>query len=141
MRVAIIWSALTAAAVYSFGAHLPLIATYVLVFAAGVFLVSAQTMVYAAVAHVYPTASRATAIGRTTGIGRFGAVFGPRMGGQLLRQPELGFRHLCRGRAGGHRDAAGVEAGPGAHRAAGAGEGRRRCEPAGRRRRRLSVDY
>jgi AAHS family benzoate transporter-like MFS transporter len=84
VRVATIWFALTAASVYSLGAHLPLAATYVLVFAAGVFLFSAQTMVYAAVAHVYPTSSRATAIGWTTGIGRFGAVFGPWMGGQLF---------------------------------------------------------
>jgi AAHS family benzoate transporter-like MFS transporter len=91
VRVAIIWFALTAAAVYSLGAHLPLIATYVLVFAAGVFLFSAQTMVYAAVAHVYPTASRATAIGWTTGIGRFGAVFGPWMGGQLFAAGNQGW--------------------------------------------------
>ncbi|GAA3667697.1 aromatic acid/H+ symport family MFS transporter [Arthrobacter ginkgonis] len=91
VRVATIWFALTAASVYSLGAHLPLAATYVLVFAAGVFLFSAQTMVYAAVAHVYPTSSRATAIGWTTGIGRFGAVFGPWMGGQLFATGNQGW--------------------------------------------------
>jgi AAHS family benzoate transporter-like MFS transporter len=91
VRVATIWFALTAASVYSLGAHLPLPATYVLVFAAGVFLFSAQTMVYAAVAHVYPTSSRATAIGWTTGIGRFGAVFGPWMGGQLFATGHQGW--------------------------------------------------
>lgn len=83
--------ALTAAAVYSLGTHLPLVATYVLVFTARVFLFSAQTVVYAAVAHVYPTASRATAIGWTTGIGRFGAVFGPWMGGQLFAAGNQGW--------------------------------------------------
>lgn len=91
VRVATIWFAFTAASVYSLGAHLPLPATYVLVFAAGVFLFSAQTMVYAAVAHVYPTSSRATAIGWTTGIGRFGAVFGPWMGGQLFAAGNQGW--------------------------------------------------
>jgi AAHS family benzoate transporter-like MFS transporter len=91
VRVATIWFALTAASVYSLGAHLPLAATYVLVFAAGVFLFSAQTMVYAAVAHVYPTSGRATAIGWTTGIGRFGAVFGPWMGGQLFAAGNQGW--------------------------------------------------
>jgi len=91
VRVATIWFALTAASVYSLGAHLPLAATYILVFAAGVFLFSAQTMVYAAVAHVYPTSSRATAIGWTTGIGRFGAVFGPWMGGQLFATGNQGW--------------------------------------------------
>jgi AAHS family benzoate transporter-like MFS transporter len=48
-------------------------------------------MVYAAVAHVYPTSSRATAIGWTTGIGRFGAVFGPWMGGQLFATGNQGW--------------------------------------------------
>ncbi|MCP2046576.1 UNVERIFIED_ORG: MFS family permease [Paenarthrobacter nicotinovorans] len=91
VRVATIWFALTAASVYSLGAHLALAATYVLVFAAGIFLFSAQTMVYAAVAHVYPTSSRATAIGWTTGIGRFGAVFGPWMGGQLFATGNQGW--------------------------------------------------
>jgi AAHS family benzoate transporter-like MFS transporter len=91
VRVATIWFALTAATVYSLGAHLPLAATYLLVFAAGVFLFSAQTMVYAAVADVYPTSSRATAIGWTTGIGRFGAVFGPWMGGQLFAGGNQGW--------------------------------------------------
>jgi AAHS family benzoate transporter-like MFS transporter len=91
VRVATIWFALTAATVYSLGVHLPLPATYILVFAAGVFLFSAQTMVYAAVAHVYPTSSRATAIGWTTGMGRFGAVFGPWMGGQLFAAGNQGW--------------------------------------------------
>ncbi|MBP1136587.1 AAHS family benzoate transporter-like MFS transporter [Arthrobacter sp. PvP023] len=91
VRIAAIWFALTAASVYSLGVHLPLAATYALVFAAGVFLFSAQTMVYAAAAHVYPTSSRATAIGWTTGIGRFGAVFGPWMGGQLFAAGNQGW--------------------------------------------------
>lgn len=84
VRVAVAWFALTAAGVYLLGAQLPMLATYLLVFAAGVFLFSGQTMVYAAVAHVFPSASRATAIGWTAGMGRFGAVFGPWMGGALF---------------------------------------------------------
>lgn len=84
VRVSMVWFALTAVGVYLLGAQLPMIVTYLLVFAAGVFLFSGQTMVYAAVAHVFPPASRATAIGWTSGMGRFGAVFGPWMGGALF---------------------------------------------------------
>ena len=84
VKVSLAWFLITAAAIFLLGFKTSLLLTYVLVFVAGVFLFSAQTMVYAAVAHVYPTETRATAIGWTTGMGRFGAVFGPWMGGQLF---------------------------------------------------------
>jgi MFS transporter, AAHS family, benzoate transport protein len=84
VRVATLWFLVTALGTFLLGCKAPLPLTYVLVFLVGAFLFSAQTMVYAAVAHVFPAQSRATAIGWTTGMGRFGAVFGPGMGGWLF---------------------------------------------------------
>ncbi|WP_129661570.1 MFS transporter [Rothia uropygialis] len=84
VRVSMIWFALTAIAIFCLGIDAPIALTYGIVFSAGFFLFSAQTMVYAAVAHVFPTESRGSAIGWTTGMGRFGAIFGPWMGGQLF---------------------------------------------------------
>jgi MFS transporter, AAHS family, benzoate transport protein len=83
-RIAAIWFALTAAGVYLLGIPMPLALTYVVIFLTGVWLFSAQTMVYAAVAGRTATANRATAVGWTSGIGRFGAVVGPWLGGQLV---------------------------------------------------------
>ncbi|MBB4750292.1 MFS transporter [Actinoplanes lobatus] len=89
--VAAAWFALTAVGVYLLGVHMPLAVTFVVVFLAGVFLFSAQTMVYAAVTSRYDTASRATAVGSAAGIGRFGAVLGPWLGGQLMAAGNQGW--------------------------------------------------
>ncbi|MBB3095178.1 AAHS family benzoate transporter-like MFS transporter [Actinoplanes campanulatus] len=89
--VAAAWFALTAVGVHLLGVHMPLAVTYAVVFLAGVFLFSAQTMVYAAVTSRYDTASRATAVGSAAGIGRFGAVLGPWMGGQLMAAGNQGW--------------------------------------------------
>ncbi|BCY12947.1 aromatic acid/H+ symport family MFS transporter [Actinoplanes sp. L3-i22] len=89
--VAAVWFALTAVGVYLLGVHTPLAVTYAVVFLAGVFLFSAQTMVYAAVTARYGDASRATAVGSAAGIGRFGAVFGPWLGGQLVAAGNQGW--------------------------------------------------
>jgi AAHS family benzoate transporter-like MFS transporter len=63
------------------------------VFLTGVFLNSAQTMICATVSIRSRPENRATAVGRTSGMGRFGAVFGPWPGGQLLaaNQGDWGF--------------------------------------------------
>ncbi|MFF6977769.1 hypothetical protein ACFZAV_08485 [Streptomyces sp. NPDC008343] len=53
-------------------------------FLTGVFLNSAQTMIYATVSIRSRPENRATAVGWTSGMGRFGAVFGSWLGGQLL---------------------------------------------------------
>lgn len=82
--VSALWFAATALGVYALGVHMALALTYVIVFFTGLFLFSAQTMVYAAAASAFPADSRATAVGWVSGMGRFGAVFGPWMGGQLL---------------------------------------------------------
>ncbi|MBB2944462.1 MFS family permease [Actinoplanes lutulentus] len=91
VRVAAVWFALTAVGVYLLGVRTPLAVTYLIVFLAGVFLFSAQTMVYATVTARYSTANRATAVGSTAGIGRFGAVFGPWLGGQLVASNNQGW--------------------------------------------------
>ncbi|MFI8945973.1 MFS transporter [Streptomyces sp. NPDC053750] len=83
-RISAIWFALTAGGVFLLSVHMPLAVTFVVVFLTGVFLNSAQTMIYATVSIGSAPANRATAVGWTSGMGRFGAVFGPWLGGQLL---------------------------------------------------------
>ncbi|MFI5572251.1 MFS transporter [Streptomyces sp. NPDC051740] len=83
-RISAIWFALTACGVFLLSVHMPLTLTFVVVFLTGVFLNSAQTMIYATVSIGSAPANRATAVGWTSGMGRFGAVFGPWLGGQLL---------------------------------------------------------
>ncbi|MFJ2735264.1 MFS transporter [Streptomyces sp. NPDC087317] len=83
-RISAIWFALTAAGVFLLSVHMPLALTFTVVFLTGVFLNSAQTMIYATVSLRSSPGNRATAVGWTSGMGRFGAVFGPWLGGQLL---------------------------------------------------------
>lgn len=83
-RVSAIWFALTAAGVFLLSVHMPMAVTTLVVFLTGVFLNSAQTMIYATVSIRSTPDNRATAVGWTSGMGRFGAVFGPWLGGQLL---------------------------------------------------------
>ncbi|MGV9455571.1 MFS transporter [Streptomyces sp. NPDC003635] len=83
-RISAIWFALTAAGVFLLSVHMPLAVTMTVVFLTGVFLNSAQTMIYATVSIRSNPGNRATAVGWTSGMGRFGAVFGPWLGGQLL---------------------------------------------------------
>ncbi|GHB34969.1 MFS transporter [Streptomyces umbrinus] len=83
-RISSIWFALTAAGVFLLSVHMPLAVTFTVVFFTGVFLNSAQTMIYATVSIRSTPDNRATAVGWTSGMGRFGAVFGPWLGGQLL---------------------------------------------------------
>ncbi|WP_185842437.1 hypothetical protein [Streptomyces sp. WAC 06725] len=86
VRVSAVWFLLTAAGAL-LGARLPLGLTYAVVAVTGVWLFSAQVMVYAAADRVYPPA------GRATGIGRTGAVAGPWLGGTLAASGDdrLGF--------------------------------------------------
>lgn len=91
--VAILWFALTAAGVGLLAIRMPLPLTYVVVFLTGGWLFSAQTLIYSSVGAHYPAGVRATALGWVSGIGRFGAVFGPWLGGVLVasRLSGLGF--------------------------------------------------
>lgn len=83
-RIAAIWFALTAAGVFLLSVHMATTVTMIVVFLTGVFLNSAQTMIYATVSIRSDPDNRATAVGWTSGMGRFGAVFGPWLGGRLL---------------------------------------------------------
>jgi MFS family permease len=64
--------------------RLPGIGVYVSVLLAGMFVFSAQVLVYAYISHLYPAAARATAVGAASGFGRLGAISGPLIGGWLL---------------------------------------------------------
>ncbi|MFJ8047393.1 MFS transporter [Streptomyces luteogriseus] len=83
VRVSAIWFVLTAAGALLLRAHLPLGVTYAVVALTGVWLFSAQVMVYAATASVYRDSERAAGLGWVTGVGRTGAVVGPWLIGAL----------------------------------------------------------
>ncbi|MBO1337169.1 MFS transporter [Streptomyces sp. VRA16 Mangrove soil] len=83
-RVSAAWFVLTAAGSLLLAFHLPLLATYAVVSLTGVWLFSAQVMVYATAGRAYPPGQRAAGLGWTTGIGRFGAVVGPALGGAVV---------------------------------------------------------
>ncbi|MEU0970939.1 MFS transporter, partial [Streptomyces sp. NPDC005917] len=93
-RISAIWFALTAVGVYLLSIHMATGVTMVVVFLTGVFLNSAQTMIYATVSIRSTPDSRATAVGWTSGMGRFGAVFGP----WLAHFCADGTRYSCRTR-------------------------------------------
>ncbi|MHA6802261.1 MFS transporter [Salinifilum ghardaiensis] len=57
---------------------------HVAVFVTGVFVFSAQVLIFAYVAQFYPDRLRGTALGFTSGIGRFGAITGPFVTGALV---------------------------------------------------------
>jgi MFS family permease len=57
---------------------------YAAVLLAGIFVFSAQVLVYAFVGHLYPTEIRGTALGMAAGVGRVGAIVGPFLGGALV---------------------------------------------------------
>jgi MFS transporter, AAHS family, benzoate transport protein len=60
------------------------VVVYGAVFLAGVFVFSAQVLVYALVGHLYPADVRGTALGMAAGVGRVGAIVGPWVGGALV---------------------------------------------------------
>jgi MFS transporter, AAHS family, benzoate transport protein len=55
-----------------------------LVFVTGIFVFSAQVLIYAYVTQAYPADVRATALGLTASVGRLGAIFGPTLTGLLI---------------------------------------------------------
>ncbi|MGW1525012.1 MFS transporter [Streptomyces sp. NPDC002159] len=54
------------------------------VFLTGVFVFSAQVLVYAYVTNFYPASVRSTALGSASGIGRIGSIVGPSITGALV---------------------------------------------------------
>jgi MFS transporter, AAHS family, benzoate transport protein len=57
---------------------------YAAVLLTGIFVFSAQVLVYAFVSHLYPSEIRGTALGVAAGVGRVGAIVGPTLGGALV---------------------------------------------------------
>ena len=83
-RSAIGWFAIAALFLALLSIKLPGFGVYISVLLTGMFVFSAQVLVYAYVAHVYPAAARGTALGAAAGIGRLGAITGPLITGVLL---------------------------------------------------------
>jgi benzoate transport len=80
----VVWFALAAVFLFLLSVRMPLPVTYLAVTAAGVWVFSAQVLLYAYVSRHYPTSGRGTALGWAAGIGRVGAICGPLLGGYLL---------------------------------------------------------
>lgn len=57
---------------------------YAAVLLTGIFVFSAQVLVYAFVGHLYPPRIRGTALGMAAGVGRVGAIVGPSIGGAMV---------------------------------------------------------
>jgi MFS family permease len=83
-RSTIAWFVAAALFLALLSVKLPGVGIYVSVLLAGVFVFSAQVLVYAYVGHVYPASARGTAMGAASGVGRAGAISGPLIGGWLL---------------------------------------------------------
>jgi benzoate transport len=83
-RAAIGWFTVAALFLALLSIKLPGFGVYLSVLLTGMFVFSAQVLVYAYVAHVYPAAARGTALGGAAGIGRLGAITGPLITGVLL---------------------------------------------------------
>ena len=80
----IVWFAGAALALAALSIKLPGATVYITVTLAGIFVFSAQVLVYAYISRVYPVTSRGTALGAASAVGRFGAISGPTLGGALL---------------------------------------------------------
>lgn len=78
------WFAFAAVFLFLLSVQMPFAVTYLAVTVTGIFVFSAQVLLYAYVSKHYPTGSRGTALGWAAGIGRLGAICGPLLGGFLL---------------------------------------------------------
>ena len=65
--------------------HMPALLFKLIIFITGAVAVGNQSVLFGFMAAHYPQASRATAIGATSGVGRLGAAAGPLLGGLLLK--------------------------------------------------------
>ena len=83
-NAAILWFLGSALLLCALVVRLPLVGIYAVVFVTGMFVFSAQNLVYAFCASNYPPQVRGTALGMSAGVGRIGAISGPLMGGALL---------------------------------------------------------
>ncbi len=86
-RVAMAWFALSGLLLAFLSIRLEDVTMlYVAVFVTGVFVFSAQVLVYAFVTQLYPPEIRGTALGYAAGIGRLGAIMGPAITGMLVSE-------------------------------------------------------
>ena len=84
-RIVLLWFGLAAVFLAALSIKIESTAlVYVAVLLAGVFVFSAQVLVYAFVGHLYPPEIRGTALGMAAGVGRVGAIVGPFLGGALV---------------------------------------------------------
>lgn len=84
-RVALVWFLLAAVFLAVLSIRMDSIfVLYLAVFITGVFVFSAQVLIYALVSQRYPVAIRGTALGFSAGIGRIGAIVGPAITGTLV---------------------------------------------------------
>ena len=84
-KIVLMWFVL--AAIFLAALSIPMTSQVLLniaVFITGVFVFSAQVLVYAFVSAVYPAQARGTALGMASGIGRIGAIVGPFITGALV---------------------------------------------------------
>ena len=83
-RSTIIWFATAAVFLALLSIKIPGVGIYLAVLLTGIFVFSAQVLVYAYVARVYPASVRGASLGAASGIGRLGAIAGPLITGVLL---------------------------------------------------------
>lgn len=84
-RIAMLWFVLAGALLAVLSVRLDaVVLVYAAVFVTGVFVFSAQTLVYALITQLYPSEIRSTALGFAAGIGRLGAIVGPAVTGTLV---------------------------------------------------------
>ena len=83
-RAALTWFAAAAVLLVLLSIKMPSVPLYATVLVTGLFVFSAQVLIYAFVGQVYPAWSRATGLGWTAGVGRIGAIVGPIVIGALL---------------------------------------------------------
>lgn len=83
--VALIWFGLAALFLAALSIRLSSdVLVYIAVFITGVFVFSAQVLIYAYVAQLFPANMRAGALGFAAGVGRMGAIAGPYITGTLV---------------------------------------------------------
>lgn len=81
---AIIWFAGATVLLGLLSIRMPTLLLNVAVFLTGLFVFSAQVLIYAYVTRVYPPQIRGTALGLAAGIGRIGSIVGPAVTGALV---------------------------------------------------------
>ncbi|TQK71043.1 aromatic acid/H+ symport family MFS transporter [Nocardioides sp. SLBN-35] len=78
------WFAAAAVLLAVLSVHLPTLVLNGAVFLTGVFVFSAQVLVYAWITRYYPPHLRGTALGLASGVGRLGSIVGPAITGALV---------------------------------------------------------